>query len=136
MARLAKKGPIVRGVLEHLVELFVLSSMREIDGRFAVSKKWKQWPNGLITAFATAAGPVNFIVTFCNCSDGIVPFELENTFTGERLKLRRLDVDEWRLVRCPSERDEAEWAEWEQEASGNFGADEGPENERWTREFG
>uniref|UniRef100_A0A914HTA5 Uncharacterized protein n=1 Tax=Globodera rostochiensis TaxID=31243 RepID=A0A914HTA5_GLORO len=84
---------------------------------------------GLITVFATATGPVNFVVTFCNCSDGIVPFELANILMGERLKLRRLDVDKWRLVRCPNERDEAVWAAWEAEAAGNFDAHEGPENE-------
>uniref|UniRef100_A0A183CG61 Uncharacterized protein n=1 Tax=Globodera pallida TaxID=36090 RepID=A0A183CG61_GLOPA len=79
------------------------------------------------TVKSIATGPVNFIVTLCNCSDGIKPFELENNLTGERLKFRRLDVDKWRLVRCPSERDEAEWAAWEAEAAGNFNADEGPE---------
>uniref|UniRef100_A0A914H305 Uncharacterized protein n=1 Tax=Globodera rostochiensis TaxID=31243 RepID=A0A914H305_GLORO len=84
---------------------------------------------GLIRAFATATGPVNFVVTFCNCSDGIVPFKLANVLTGERFKFRRLDVDKWRLVRCPSERDEAEWAVWEAEAAGTFDAHEGPENE-------
>uniref|UniRef100_A0A914HU64 Uncharacterized protein n=1 Tax=Globodera rostochiensis TaxID=31243 RepID=A0A914HU64_GLORO len=61
---------------------------------------------GLITVFATATGPVNFVVTFCNCSDGIVPFELANILMGGAFE-----------------------AAWEAEAAGNFDAHEGPENE-------
>ncbi|KAL3121647.1 hypothetical protein niasHT_006153 [Heterodera trifolii] len=54
----------------------------------------EEWPsqiNGLITAFSTASSRVNFIVVICNSSDYydfIVPFDLTNELTGERLTLK------------------------------------------------
>uniref|UniRef100_A0A914HIW0 Uncharacterized protein n=1 Tax=Globodera rostochiensis TaxID=31243 RepID=A0A914HIW0_GLORO len=67
--------------------------------------------------FLKSIGAVNFIIVCQVPLVGVVPFELNNNFTGERLVFRQLKEAKWRLVRCPIDRDEDKWSKWEREAA-------------------
>uniref|UniRef100_A0A914H5J8 Uncharacterized protein n=1 Tax=Globodera rostochiensis TaxID=31243 RepID=A0A914H5J8_GLORO len=72
--------------------------------------------DGLKGSFINASEPVNFIISIWNDWDyRLVPFELKNNWTAERLTFR-LIRGYWLLVRCPIGREEDKWAKWETEA--------------------
>uniref|UniRef100_A0A914I1S0 Uncharacterized protein n=1 Tax=Globodera rostochiensis TaxID=31243 RepID=A0A914I1S0_GLORO len=72
---------------------------------------------GLKRSFVDASESVNFIIKFwVDERVYLLPFELMNNRTGERLTLRQLNEDDWMLVRCPIGREEDKWAKWEKEA--------------------
>uniref|UniRef100_A0A914HB16 Uncharacterized protein n=1 Tax=Globodera rostochiensis TaxID=31243 RepID=A0A914HB16_GLORO len=75
---------------------------------------------GLKRAFVNSVVSVNFVICLNDCWDSvdIVPFKLKNYLTGERLVFRHFKGDKWLLIRCPIERDEKQWAEWEMMATG------------------
>ncbi|KAI3411187.1 hypothetical protein GPALN_003270 [Globodera pallida] len=66
-------------------------------------------------SFRDASESVNFIIRLRPFA-GIVPFELTNNWTGERLSLRRYNENNCLLVRCPIQREEDKWTNWEKEA--------------------
>ncbi|KAI3411130.1 hypothetical protein GPALN_003213 [Globodera pallida] len=71
----------------------------------------------LKVSFVNAINPVNFINKFwIDEADYLVPFELKNNWTRERLTFRQMHKDNWLLVRCPIGREEDKWAKWETEA--------------------
>uniref|UniRef100_A0A183CDA3 Similar to n=1 Tax=Globodera pallida TaxID=36090 RepID=A0A183CDA3_GLOPA len=89
------------------------------DGLPKVLQCFYSWMGvqGVKKEFVTSTVPANFIIcllhgTYCSSRE---PFELRNNLTGEQL-LRRIHEDKWLLVRCPTERDDAKWTEWEKEA--------------------
>ncbi|KAL3123990.1 hypothetical protein niasHT_003697 [Heterodera trifolii] len=71
-------------------------------------------------AFSTISSRANFIIVICNSSnyDFVVPFDLTNELTGERLTLKNANNNNkhFLLIRCPISQDENQWTNWEKEA--------------------
>uniref|UniRef100_A0A914HA85 RNA-directed DNA polymerase n=1 Tax=Globodera rostochiensis TaxID=31243 RepID=A0A914HA85_GLORO len=73
--------------------------------------------------FVNSTSPVNFIICVWDwlSFDGIMPFELINNLTGERLVFRHIKGNEWLLVRCPIELEEVTQQFWRsQQLTGNI----------------
>ncbi|KAL3091182.1 hypothetical protein niasHT_028424 [Heterodera trifolii] len=92
----------------------------------------KQWPIGFFrfarTAFSNASSRANFIIIIFLLSNYVVPFELTNELTGERLSLKNANnYGGYLLIRCPILRDENKWTKWENEAI------EWDFNEQWNK---
>uniref|UniRef100_A0A183CS26 FBA_2 domain-containing protein n=1 Tax=Globodera pallida TaxID=36090 RepID=A0A183CS26_GLOPA len=72
---------------------------------------------GLKRSFVNASKSVNFVIIIWNDEEeDVVPFDLKNNLTGERLTFRHFNEDKRLLVRCPIVREEDKWTKWEKEA--------------------
>ncbi|KAL3101613.1 hypothetical protein niasHT_025257 [Heterodera trifolii] len=89
---------------------------------------WPSQAEGLKKAFSNASSRANFIIIIFLLSNYVVPFELTNELTGERLSLKNANnYGGYLLIRCPILRDENKWTKWENEAI------EWDFNEQWNK---
>ncbi|KAL3123992.1 hypothetical protein niasHT_003699 [Heterodera trifolii] len=95
---------------------------------FCDQNKWPSKIEGLKAAFSSASSRADFIIVILRLmSNSVMPFDLANELTGERLTLKSAnDNGAFMLIRCPISRDENKWTNWEKEAiEWNF-------NEQWN----
>ncbi|KAL3083614.1 hypothetical protein niasHS_008268 [Heterodera schachtii] len=77
---------------------------------FSVAQ-WSSTMEQLIEAFSNASSPITFRINFLSSSliDFVVPFDLINEVTGEKLALQQYGTDGFLLSRCPIGWDQRKW---------------------------
>ncbi|KAL3109715.1 hypothetical protein niasHT_018126 [Heterodera trifolii] len=108
------------GILEgrFLGNIFSFYSIFLITDQFI----WNSQCFSPFLAFSNASSRANFIIVILRLRNSVVPFDLTNELTEERLTLKSANNDEedFLLIRCPISRNENQWTKWEKDKRDGF----------------